>query len=523
MKRKLILILIIGVMLSLLLPPNAAAVDGLVVGSTVELSYEEKFIGTDGKTYHGGDVRNASVNGRYQSICIEWGVEYKGSEYTVSDAKADPAILRAIYYFEQIKDNTASYPDAYAGLQFVIWDPAGSWAPGDIYSVKDRPAEAAYHYILQGVKSGTPSDAELNAHFDNRYCLLDSPVAGQRQFVWAVPTSAKGSISIHKVDADNNPLAGAVFTITSDDNPFFSMDIETDANGYAATGADALDFGTYKIVETTPPPGYPDVGWWRKVTLDSGNQDITITVVNRKQGSIGIQKVDQYGNPVPGVVLEIGTSWTDDGDDPEGGVHKYVIEEVIATVTTDENGYAVISQTVDGSPLAEGTYYVLETSAPEGYEFDPNTEPYEVTLVGNTTTWITIENHRTAPETKDIPVTKQWKDGGNAWGLRPDTVTLRLLANGVEVARAEVSGDATADTWSYTFTDLPIDEGGVPIVYTVTEDPVRCYSTEIDGLTVINRYVHIVPTGIEVEILPYAVLMLFGALGSVALFRRKDR
>ncbi len=63
----------------------------------------------------------------------------------------------------------------------------------------------------------------------------------------------------------------------------------------------------------------------------------------------------------------------------------------------------------------------------------------------------------------------------------------------------------------------------MPIVYTVTEDPVRNYSTEIDGLTVTNEFVPIVPTGIAIDIAPYAALLLFGALGSVALFRRKDR
>ncbi len=219
MKRKAILILLVITMLSLLLPQNAVAAEGLEVGSTVTLSYEEKYIGTDGKTYKGGDIRNLHV-GTFMSVCVEPNVKITNGSYTVSNAQADPVILRAIYYYEQVQTMT----DAYAALQYAIWDPYGSWAPTDEYGgVVGRPAETAYHYILQGIKSGTPTDAELNTMYNGQYCMLDSPVGSQRQLVWAIPTTPeqKGSISIHKVDGDGNPLAGAVFTITSNDNPFF--------------------------------------------------------------------------------------------------------------------------------------------------------------------------------------------------------------------------------------------------------------------------------------------------------------
>ncbi len=528
MKRKAILILLVGVMLSLFLPPNASAAVGLVVGSTVTLSYEEKYVGTDGRTYHGGDVRNASV-GTYQSICIEWGVEYNGGTYTVSDAKADPVILRAIYYYEQIKYN-ASYPDAYAGLQFVIWDPAGSWAPGDVYSVKDRPAEAAYHYILQGVKSGTPSDAELNAYFDGKYCLLDSPVAGQRQFVWAkqVPFSAKGSISIEKFDEEGNWLENAEFTVYDSMGNYADFDgnvgkgiMSTAWDGSATTGTDALDFGTYTVVETKCPEGYTateadaeasgaqlDVNgqlYWT-VTIDDLHRNISITVYNSVELiDIPVKKIWDDESDKDGIRPDSVTIRLYDDEDVN-------IDEVTITGTGDEWTYTF----TDLPSIREGTLvtYYIEEVTPSGYSS---------TVTGSYETGFTITNKHVPNKRTEVTVTKKWKDSGNTWGLRPDSVTIRLLANGTEVAHAVVSGELTAESWTYTFTDLPIEDGGAAITYTVTEDPVRNYSTEIDGFTVTNEYVPVVPTGIALDIAPYAVLMLFGALGSVALFRRKDR
>ncbi len=78
----------------------------------------------------------------------------------------------------------------------------------------------------------------------------------------------------------------------------------------------------------------------------------------------------------------------------------------------------------------------------------------------------------------DIPVTKTWLDNGNAYGTRPDTLTLTLyrrIEGGAEVVVREVTPPAeswtkVADTWTYTFADLPIaDKDGHPYIYRVAE------------------------------------------------------
>ena len=51
---------------------------------------------------------------------------------------------------------------------------------------------------------------------------------------------------------------------------------------------------------------------------------------------------------------------------------------------------------------------------------------------------------------------------------------------------ATLSGEG--DTWSHSFTDLPVYKNGQKLVYTVTEDTVANYSTVIEGSTITNSY-----------------------------------
>lgn len=98
----------------------------------------------------------------------------------------------------------------------------------------------------------------------------------------------------------------------------------------------------------------------------------------------------------------------------------------------------------------------------------------------------------------DIPVTKTWLDNGNAYGTRSDTLTLTLyrrIEGGAEVMVREVTPTAgswtkVADTWTYTFADLPIaDKDGHPYIYRVAETVPEGYirSDDLEGdLTLTN-------------------------------------
>ena len=89
------------------------------------------------------------------------------------------------------------------------------------------------------------------------------------------------------------------------------------------------------------------------------------------------------------------------------------------------------------------------------------------------------------PETTSVSGQKVWDDANNQDGKRPNSIKVRLLANGTEVATKDVTA---ADNWAYNFTDLPKYANGEEIVYTVTEDAVPDYTTAINGTTITNSY-----------------------------------
>jgi|GEM_PF-1019159 len=106
-------------------------------------------------------------------------------------------------------------------------------------------------------------------------------------------------------------------------------------------------------------------------------------------------------------------------------------------------------------------------------------EGYEVKVDGFNITNI----HK--PETTEVAGTKTWDDNDNQDGIRPESITVNLLANGEKVDSKEVT---TADDWSYSFTDLPKYEAGKAIEYTVSEEAVKGYEVKVDGFDITNTH-----------------------------------
>lgn len=77
----------------------------------------------------------------------------------------------------------------------------------------------------------------------------------------------------------------------------------------------------------------------------------------------------------------------------------------------------------------------------------------------------------------DIPVEKLWEDKDNALGKRPESITVKLYADGEEIESLELS---PTNNWKDIFKGLPVlDEDGKEIAYTIKEDPVPGYSSNI--------------------------------------------
>ncbi len=85
----------------------------------------------------------------------------------------------------------------------------------------------------------------------------------------------------------------------------------------------------------------------------------------------------------------------------------------------------------------------------------------------------------------EVTVNKTWEDDNDQDGIRPESITIRLHADGVEVDSVVVTEEMG---WSYTFENLNKFANGEEIVYTITEDEVPGYTTEINGFDVTNTH-----------------------------------
>ena len=126
--------------------------------------------------------------------------------------------------------------------------------------------------------------------------------------------------------------------------------------------------------------------------------------------------------------------------------------------------------------------YTVEETVPDGY-----VSTVDAKNKFNITNTYTGKNPGDAPV--DVEVTKLWVDDDNAVGLRPDSITVNLTANGKATNNNAV---LTKDNdWMYTFKDVnKYDTSGKEISYTVKETNVpENYESSQDGNIITNTLV----------------------------------
>ena len=155
-------------------------------------------------------------------------------------------------------------------------------------------------------------------------------------------------------------------------------------------------------------------------------------------------------------------------------------------------------------------YTVEETDLPEGYGIIVN---------GNKSDGYFIINPHES-EKIDLDGVKIWQGETDKDHQRPASVTIRLYADGTEVDYVIVTKDTD---WTFKFTGLYKYSGGKEIKYTITEDEVVGYRTEISGMTVTNTWVpkENPPTGDN--FIYYAAAMLTASLAGLIIWKRRRR
>ncbi|MCD8078560.1 MAG: VaFE repeat-containing surface-anchored protein, partial [Lachnospiraceae bacterium] len=318
----------------------------------------------------------------------------------------------------------------------------------------------------------------------------------------------RGGFSIRKVDEDvddasltgtqgDAPDLAATYTVTNGNTQAVLVNgtkyaagavcftFTTASDGTYTSTANLLPYGKYTITETAPPTGYnlaaavsftifiQEDG--RIVTADVDGKDLgTYTRDPIIRGGIQIQKVDeesadnelletmgiipQGDASLAGAAFDIinmsAHSVLVDTDE-DGEFEIYEAGDVIDTLTTDENGFAATSEDF----LPYGTYKVVETAAPEGYEISSDTN--------HTTFTVSIREDRKIYEKSD---------DGTTIGLYMEDPVIR---GGVEIRKRDAqSEDGTAEGAATL-------EGAVINIYNISDEAVLVDS---DGDGTRERY-----------------------------------
>ena len=270
------------------------------------------------------------------------------------------------------------------------------------------------------------------------------------------------TVQLYKKVGNADPVAveGKKLTLTAKD--------KTDANTWVAsfTNLPQYEAGkeiTYSIDEVDVPAGY--------------------------EASVTGQVVTNTHNPET-VVLS-GTKVWDDNNNQSGKRADKVKVQIL-------NGDKVVQEI----EVSEATGWKFESKAlpkyGNGTEIKYTVKEVAVKEYTSTVTTdkdgkYTVTNEYT-PEKTSVKGKKIWKDEENKDGIRPASITVKLLADGQDTGKTAVASEATG--WTYEFTGLERykDTKGTEFKYSVEEVPVEGYSSKVEGFNITNTHTPEKPT-----------------------------
>jgi len=239
-------------------------------------------------------------------------------------------------------------------------------------------------------------------------------------------------------------------------------------------------------VDTEPTKyGYKFLGWTDKDGNDVTELTFTANEKGRDPEPIEINLYAKWER----IMVNIDASKVWDDNNNQDGYRTDSVkfnlmngEEVVDSVVLSEDNDWTHTFTVPKYDTEkEIQYTVIEETVVSEYD-DPKTD-------GNIEEGFTITNtHK--PEETSVTVTKEWEDADNQDGVRPNSITVRLLADGEEVQTIILS---EVNKWTSEINELPKKNSGQDIEYTIDELTVENYKTEItgsmkDGFKIINTH-----------------------------------
>ena len=208
------------------------------------------------------------------------------------------------------------------------------------------------------------------------------------------------------------------------------------------------------------------------------------------------------------------------------------LPETTSYTNPDPDGGSVTFGDITFTKPGTYTYTITETGKVPGITNDANASQTVKIVVedngdGTLTATVDPEADITFTNKMDlisIPVTKVWEGEVDAAKTRPESITVKLLADGTDSGLTlELS---EKNKWSDTFKDLPSHKDGVEIKYTIEEVEVKYYTTTIEGdmtkgFTITNTCTYI-KTGDDSNILLWSATMMASMVGiGFTLFKKK--
>ncbi len=330
------------------------------------------------------DIANTLISktGEYETgkAYIDWTVTINQNKLTIADAVLEDVLQEGLSLDAQsielwkinlpdngeislinaqqveITSDNISYDIATNTFTFSFIEPIS-----DVYVLKfrtdidDAYREATFTNSIQFTGSGIDEDSTSSS-------IPVSFLAGSGGAAGTV----RGNLTVVKVDADNTQqtLSGAQFELLDIYGNVLATSEITEQDGEALFSSLRLD-RTYYIKEITVPVGYVldeslhEIG---NLSDEAGSsQNITYTFENEKsKGTIRIIKTSEAGIYLTGAEFTLYA-----GDDID-------FENPLATATSNNLGEAAFEDVVYGS------YKVIETKAPDGYEL--NTDVMEFAI-----------------------------------------------------------------------------------------------------------------------------------------------
>lgn len=346
-----------------------------------------------------------------------------------------------------------------------------------------RPEKATLQLTANGEKYGDPIELNAENNWTYEWKLLDAEDAEGNNIVYRVTAenpeeyTAKvtGSADDGFVVTYSHEIAkiNATANVTWDDaenqdgirpasvslqlkskveggeavNVGDNVTVKADADGnWTKTWTDLPKYNAGKVIEyTVEESGLPE-GYTITTTKDEETGAITL----------------KNSYTPKGVDIAVSVNWND-ADNQDGLRPEFVEAELYAgdastgkkvKLTADNEWKATfdgLAVNKNGKPIE---YSLVSTKA----------EGYEIKTTGSATEGLVL-NYTHAVKTVDVKATVVWADGNNRDGVRPETVSLQLKADGENLGDVITVNEKSK--WTKTWTGLGEYKAGKKVVYTV--------------------------------------------------------